>query len=94
MQNIVAPLSLEKISLSRKTTIRRQKVVNATRKSISALKEPVARALSLKLDLNTTPRAKSRPNFIFPFTALVHLNARRQAKNGDLRAAEGGPDLL
>ena len=62
-QGIQATLSLRKDMLARKATIRRQPVVNATRKSVYALAEPRVGTHSVKLDPNTTVETKFSPKF-------------------------------
>ena len=89
-----ATIEPQKALACSKTIIRRQAVVNAMWKPVSSLKEPRAPARSLKSELNTTPRTTITPNFIFPVTALAHLNALRPRRNGDPRTAKGIPRLL
>ena len=49
---------------------------------------------SLDLQFNSTFGAKSRPNFIRPFTALAHLDTLGGAKGPKTSCAENAPHFL
>ena len=51
-------------------------------------------ANSLKLQCDATARAEVRPDFILPFTTLIHLDALRGTDGPQPSCAEDIPDFL